>query len=195
MSSPELPTPATKPRSRCAAFPTSRACRPRIFGPLASGHINVDMIVQNVSEDGSRTDMTFTVPDTRRREGAQDPRRRARADRLPGAAERQGPGQGFGHRHRHAQPCRRCRNGICGAGLKGHQHSRHHHVRDQVFSPDRRAITRNLRCVRFIPYTASTRNKFPEKAPGSVLSLELGSGLPGRNSFGISGHAPGRRAV
>jgi len=26
-------------------------------------HINVDMIVQNVSEDGSRTDMTFTVPD------------------------------------------------------------------------------------------------------------------------------------
>jgi aspartate kinase len=34
-----------------------------IFGPLAEGHINVDMIVQNVSEDGSRTDMTFTVPD------------------------------------------------------------------------------------------------------------------------------------
>jgi aspartate kinase len=34
-----------------------------IFGPLAQGHINVDMIVQSVSEDGSRTDMTFTVPD------------------------------------------------------------------------------------------------------------------------------------
>jgi aspartate kinase len=34
-----------------------------IFGPLAAEHINVDMIVQSVSEDGSRTDMTFTLPD------------------------------------------------------------------------------------------------------------------------------------
>jgi aspartate kinase len=32
-----------------------------IFGPLADHAINVDMIVQNVSEDGSTTDMTFTV--------------------------------------------------------------------------------------------------------------------------------------
>lgn len=31
-----------------------------IFGPLADANINVDMIVQNVSEDGS-TDVTFTV--------------------------------------------------------------------------------------------------------------------------------------
>ncbi|MCB2107828.1 MAG: aspartate kinase [Rhodobacteraceae bacterium] len=31
-----------------------------IFGPLADANINVDMIVQNVSQDGS-TDMTFTV--------------------------------------------------------------------------------------------------------------------------------------
>jgi len=33
-----------------------------IFGPLAEAGINVDMIVQNMSEDGARTDMTFTVP-------------------------------------------------------------------------------------------------------------------------------------
>ena len=33
-----------------------------IFGPLAESHINVDMIVQNISEDGKFTDMTFTVP-------------------------------------------------------------------------------------------------------------------------------------
>jgi aspartate kinase len=32
-----------------------------IFGPLADANVNVDMIVQNVSEDGSNTDMTFTV--------------------------------------------------------------------------------------------------------------------------------------
>jgi aspartate kinase len=33
-----------------------------IFGPLAEANINVDMIVQNVSEDGATTDLTFTVP-------------------------------------------------------------------------------------------------------------------------------------
>jgi aspartate kinase len=33
-----------------------------IFGPLAAASINVDMIVQNVSADGSTTDITFTVP-------------------------------------------------------------------------------------------------------------------------------------
>ncbi len=32
-----------------------------IFGPLAEANVNVDMIVQNVSEDGSTTDVTFTV--------------------------------------------------------------------------------------------------------------------------------------
>jgi aspartate kinase len=34
----------------------------RVFGPLADSNINVDMIVQNVSDDGRFTDMTFTVP-------------------------------------------------------------------------------------------------------------------------------------
>ena len=33
-----------------------------IFGPLSDAHINVDMIVQNISEGGTTTDMTFTVP-------------------------------------------------------------------------------------------------------------------------------------
>jgi len=33
----------------------------RIFGPLSDTAINVDMIVQNVSEDGTTTDLTFTV--------------------------------------------------------------------------------------------------------------------------------------
>ena len=33
-----------------------------IFGPLAEASINVDMIVQNVSAEGGKTDLTFTVP-------------------------------------------------------------------------------------------------------------------------------------
>ena len=32
-----------------------------IFGPLSEANVNVDMIVQNVSEDGRNTDITFTV--------------------------------------------------------------------------------------------------------------------------------------
>lgn len=44
---------------------TSVADRPgiaaAIFGPLAEGGVNVDMIIQNISEEG-RTDMTFSCP-------------------------------------------------------------------------------------------------------------------------------------
>ncbi|WP_373085864.1 aspartate kinase [Sneathiella sp.] len=32
-----------------------------VFGTLADAHVNVDMIVQNVSENGKATDLTFTV--------------------------------------------------------------------------------------------------------------------------------------
>jgi aspartate kinase len=35
-----------------------------VFGALANANINVDMIVQNTSADGSTTDLTFTVPAT-----------------------------------------------------------------------------------------------------------------------------------
>lgn len=34
----------------------------KIFGPLSEANINVDMIVQNISSDHEKTDMTFTVP-------------------------------------------------------------------------------------------------------------------------------------
>ena len=53
-SSAASPTAATKPRSPCSGWPIAPASRPRIFGPLADNAINVDMIVQNVSEDGRR---------------------------------------------------------------------------------------------------------------------------------------------
>lgn len=33
-----------------------------IFGPLAGARINVDMIVQNIADEGDTTDITFTVP-------------------------------------------------------------------------------------------------------------------------------------
>ncbi len=58
-------SPRTRRRSRCGASPTSRAWRRRIFVPLADANINVDMIIQVVSEAAiatTTTDITFTVP-------------------------------------------------------------------------------------------------------------------------------------
>ncbi len=43
---------------RVSDRPGVAAC---IFGPLADAGVNVDMIVQNVSDDGKSTDITFTV--------------------------------------------------------------------------------------------------------------------------------------
>ena len=34
----------------------------RVFGPLAEANVNVDMIVQNISSEKQKTDITFTVP-------------------------------------------------------------------------------------------------------------------------------------
>jgi len=34
-----------------------------VFGPLSDANVNVDMIVQNVADDGAVTDITFTVPE------------------------------------------------------------------------------------------------------------------------------------
>ncbi len=34
----------------------------RIFGPLAKGNINVDMILQNISQDGKFANLSFTLP-------------------------------------------------------------------------------------------------------------------------------------
>jgi aspartate kinase len=42
--------------------PNKPGAAAHIFAPLSEQEINVDMIVQNISEDGKATDMTFTVP-------------------------------------------------------------------------------------------------------------------------------------
>ena len=51
----------------------------KVFGPLADNSINVDMIIQNVSDDGKSTDMTFTVPQAELAR-AEDVIRRAQAE-------------------------------------------------------------------------------------------------------------------
>ena len=77
-----------------------------IFVPLAEANINVDMIVQNISEDGARTDITFTVPQAefqRARDVIDKARARHRLRQCRGGHGRR---QGLGDRHRHEEPCR-----------------------------------------------------------------------------------------
>jgi len=42
-------------------IPDTPGMASKVFGPLAAANIGVDMIVQNVSQDGKSTDMTFTL--------------------------------------------------------------------------------------------------------------------------------------
>lgn len=49
-------------RITLAGVPNKPGVSAAVFGPLADNNINVDMIVQNVTEDGKNTDLTFTVP-------------------------------------------------------------------------------------------------------------------------------------
>jgi aspartate kinase len=44
------------------AVPDRPGIAAAIFGPLADNGINVDMIVQNISQDAQATDLTFTLP-------------------------------------------------------------------------------------------------------------------------------------
>lgn len=49
-------------RITLADVPNKPGVSASIFGPLSESNINVDMIVQNVTESGKATDLTFTVP-------------------------------------------------------------------------------------------------------------------------------------
>ena len=113
-----------------------------IFGPLAEASINVDMIVQNVSEDGAYTDLTFTVPASDYARAQGDHHQGQGRDRLRPARQRHRRRQGLGDRHRHAQPRGRRGAGVQGVVTAQHQHPRHHHFRDQVFAADRRGLHR-----------------------------------------------------
>ena len=100
-----------------------------IFGPLAEAGVNVDMIVQNISEHG-RTDMTFSCPTDQvlRAEKALDDAK-ARGDFAfddlvvdRGVAKVSVVGIGM------RSPRRRRRADVQGARRREHQHQGHHHL-------------------------------------------------------------------
>ncbi len=113
-----------------------------IFMPLAEANINVDMIIQVVSDDTTTTDITFTVPAAEYRARHGHPQGAAGEDRLRQAARGAGRGEDLGDRRRHALAFRRRRARLQGAGREGHQHPRHHNLGDQVLDADRRGLYR-----------------------------------------------------
>ena len=139
---------------RCAACRTGPASPPPIFGALAEHNVNVDMIVQNISADGT-TDMTFTVGKADLPRAQATLAERAGADRLRRGAGRPGRRQDQRRRRRHAQPRRRRQHDVPRAGRQGDQHPGDLHQRDQGQRADRRANTPNWRCARCTPPMAS----------------------------------------
>ena len=112
-----------------------------IFGPLSAASVNVDMIVQNLSSEGT-TDMTFTV-------GRADLARtqailaeHAEQDRVPDGAG--GPGRGEDQRGGggDAEPCGGGEHDVRDAGGAGDQHPGDLDERDQGERADRGRIYR-----------------------------------------------------
>ncbi|BDY16593.1 aspartokinase [Sulfitobacter pontiacus] len=112
-----------------------------IFTALSDGGVNVDMIVQNISEEG-RTDMTWSCPvdqikraevaiDAAKKIGRAEFRRSDRGHRC-GESVRRG--------YWHAQPHRRCGEDVSGVVERGREHQGHHHLRDQNLCSDRPQI-------------------------------------------------------
>ena len=113
-----------------------------IFGPLAEASINVDMIVQNVSAEGGKTDLTFTVPKADLAAAVRA--LEARKDELGVCRDHSRPqrGQGLGDRRRHAQPRRRGAQHVPRPCREGDQHPGHLDLGDQGQRPDRRGVHR-----------------------------------------------------
>ena len=113
-----------------------------LFGPLADGGVNVDMIVQNIARRRPhRHDLLLPG-----RRGAARPRRHREGaglgrPRLRRPRRRRGRGQGLHRRHRHAQPGRRRPPHVRGAGPRRGQHQGHHHLRDQGLRAHRPQIS------------------------------------------------------
>ena len=108
-----------------------------IFGTLADQGIIVDMIVQNIADDGATTDITFTVPDSEYDKAIKTLQECRRPHRICPDFGLQGRGKGLGRGRGHAQPCGRCILDVQGAGRQGHQHPADHHFGNQDLGVDR----------------------------------------------------------
>ena len=113
-----------------------------IFGPLADAGVNVDMIVQNVSEDGKTTDLTFTCTRGELARALAAIETHAKEIGYRDVTHDRRRRQGLDHRHRHARPSRRGPDHVPHPVGEGHQHPGDLDLRDQGQRADRRGICR-----------------------------------------------------
>ena len=116
-----------------------------VFMPLAEANINVDMIIQVVSDDNKTTDMTFTTTGADYDRACALLESRRELIGYQDAGRRQRCREGVGDRGGHALARRRGGAGLQGAVRQGHQHPGDHHLRDQVLRADRRGLHRARR--------------------------------------------------
>ena len=106
------------------AVPDRPGVAARVFRALADAGVNIDMIVQNSSADGT-TDITFTLPKTDL--AAAEPILGAarQGDRGEGRRLRPRHREGLTRRRRHEEPSRRRRRHVRGARRRRDQHRDH----------------------------------------------------------------------
>ncbi len=148
----------------------------QILGAIAEANIDVDMIVQNISVEGT-TDFSFTVHRNEYAKGArgaqqqgQGPRRR-QADR-----RRPEDRQGLGRRHRHALARRHCEPDVPHAVGRGDQHPDDLHQRDQDLGRGRGQVhgTRGARAAQGVRAGAGAGLTLPEVRAPTKLAPRAG---------------------
>ena len=100
-----------------------------LFEPLAAANVNVDMIVQNTSTDGT-TDISFTMPMADMTDAEDIVSRVAAGGRRGRRVARQRHRQGVDRRRRHEVVARHRRQDVPGARRRGRQHPDDLHVDD-----------------------------------------------------------------
>ena len=99
-----------------------------LFGPLAEAGINVDMIIQNVMEQGNSTDITFTVTKADLDHAVAAVTAAQSTLKYKSMHTDKKRGEGFGDRRRHAQQPGYRTGYVPYAGREEYQHHRHQHL-------------------------------------------------------------------
>ena len=113
----------------------------QIFKPISDAGIIVDMIVQNLSHDGT-TDVTFTVPKDDYQKAIALARAAGKEVGSPGVEGDEDIAKGIDRRPRHEGSRRRRNAHVPGVRRRGHQHPDDLYQRNQDFRGDRGEVHR-----------------------------------------------------
>ena len=120
-SSPVSSPTSARRRSPSSPCPTGRASRPRCSSRSPAANVNVDMIVQNTSHDGT-TDISFTMPKADMADAEAIVAARRRGDRRRGCRARRRHRQDQPRRRRHEDQPGHRRQDVPRARRRGRQH-------------------------------------------------------------------------